>query len=72
MPSLSIFFESSEFSIDFSREVISGMIESRSSEFAYFKALEISLVDLFRKFSNSATALNVSSFCFSTCSRSSS
>ena len=39
MPSLSIFFESSEFSIDFSREVISGMIESKSSEFAYFSAL---------------------------------
>ena len=72
MPSLSIFFGSSEFSIDFSSEVMSGMIESRSSEFAYFKALEISLVDLFLKFSNSATALNVSSFCFSTCSRSSS
>ena len=30
------------------------------------------LLDLFRKFSNSATALNFSSFCFSTCSSSSS
>jgi hypothetical protein len=66
MPSLSIILESSEVSIDFSREVISGMIESRSSEFANFNALVISLVDLFRKFSNSATALNVSSFCFLT------
>ena len=46
MPSLSIFSDPSEPSIDFSNEVIKGMIDKSNSEFAYFSALAVSYTHL--------------------------
>ena len=61
MPSLSVCFSSSKFSVAFSNEVSTGINEDSNSELANFSAFESSDEVLFLKFSSSALARSESS-----------